>query len=452
MNRFRKCLPVLTIFLLALLVRIVYNLTTGHNYIPKDDAALYNNLALGMLAQHCYCFIAIHHANISRAPLWPFVIAAIYFFTGAHELYPRLFYCVLGSGTCILVYLFARDLFGKRVAFFTGIIAAVYTGMFLFDGWLFSESLYTFFSTALVYSLYRAQRAITLLNMDIKGRFRQTWRCAGRYIVTGGICLGLASLTRPNGPVLFGLIVLWGVFIVLTHVITWRNGAWTVLVIIGIALVLIAPWTYRNYRVAHAFIPVALGGGDVLVGAYNDTVLTNVPNTGPGFWVSKELVRPPVDTLSHDDWHYTPQDDKADTAHALHWIATHLQDMPYLLAWHLIHMWSPYTFEPALPIIEHSQWLSSQIVFALMYLMSIPVFLLAAFGLIVTWKFHRRDLLAVYVVIALTIAQNMAFYANIRFRAPIEPMLVLLVGGVLWWLARLRSSKHWMQPVQPVRQ
>ena len=96
MNRFRKCLPVLTVFLLALLVRIVYNLTTGHNYIPKDDAALYNNLALGMLAQHCYCFIAIHHANISRAPLWPFVIAAIYF-TGPHELYSRLFYCVLGS-------------------------------------------------------------------------------------------------------------------------------------------------------------------------------------------------------------------------------------------------------------------------------------------------------------------------------------------------------------------
>jgi 4-amino-4-deoxy-L-arabinose transferase-like glycosyltransferase len=452
MKRYTHYFPVPSVFLLALCVRLVYNFTTGHNYIVKDDAALYNNLALGMLQQHCYCLVNIPHSNISRAPLWPLVIATIYFFTGRHELYPRLFYAMLGSGTCILVYLFARDLFGRRVALVAGLLAAIYTGLFLFDGWLFSESLYTFLSTLLVYSLYRVQHVLcgTLGQENIGyGSFRVVWRHTRGYLITAGVCLALASLTRPNGPVLFGLIALWSLGLVLMKRVSWRNGLYNALVLVGIAVVLIAPWTYRNYRVAHAFIPIAVGGGEVLVGAYNDTVLTNVPNTGPGFWVSKDLVRPPVHTLSHDDWRYTARDDKADIAQALHWIRTHPQDLPYLFGWHFLHLWSPYTFEPALPVIEHFDWLSSQIIWYMMFAMAIPVFLLAALGVLVTWKQYRGELLAVYLVVALTIAQNIAFYANIRFRAPMEPFLVLLVGGACWWFAsRFVRARHTQPPSQ----
>ncbi len=295
-----------TIFALAFLVRIVYNLTAGHNYIPKDDAALYNNLAQGLLAQHCYCLVNIPHANVSRAPLWPMIIASIYFFTGVHDIYPRLFYCVLGSGTCLLVYLFAKSLFGKRVALYTGVLAAIYTGLFLNDGWLFSEALYTFLVTLLVYTLYCLQRCSSQsASHNIaspNGDRRWVW-----LLVASGLALGLASLTRPNGPLLFSLVALWGVFAVVTKSMTARNALILVIVIGAIALVLIAPWTYRNYRVTGAFIPVALGAGDVLVGAYNDTVLQNSEG-GPGFWVSRDLVRPPVSVRGHDDWQYTVQD------------------------------------------------------------------------------------------------------------------------------------------------
>ncbi len=67
-------------------------------------------------------------------------------------------------------------------------------------------------------------------------------------------------------------------------------------------------------------------------------------------------------------------------------------------------------------------------------LMSFPVFFLAAFGLVATWKRKKNQLVVVYLVIALTIAVNVAFYGSPRYRAPIEPLLVLLVGGALWWL------------------
>lgn len=425
--------PLLGVFSLAFLVRLAYNLTAGHNYIPKDDAALYNNLAQGLLVQHCYCLINIPHANVSRAPLWPIIIAIIYAFTGVHDIYPRLFYCFLGSGTCLLVYFFARSLFGRRIALFTGFLAAVYTGLFLNDGWLFSESLYTFLVTALTYSLFLLQTTLSRRSTDkeiaySRKNIKQRW-----LLVCGGLALGLASLTRPNGPLLFSLVVLWGLLLVLTKLATVQAALRAVLVIGCIALALILPWTYRNYRVTHAFIPVALGAGDVLVGAYNDTVLQNTEG-GVGFWVSRDLVRPPISVRGHDDWHYTAQDEKRDTDHALQWMTTHLRDLPYLWGWHFLHMWSPYTLEPALSIKEYPERVSSQIISIMMYVMAIPVFVLAATGLVATWQHWKRQLVVVYLMLAFTVAQNIAFYANMRFRAPIEPLLVLLVGGTLWWL------------------
>jgi hypothetical protein len=63
----------------------------------------------------------------------------------------------------------------------------------------------------------------------------------------------------------------------------------------------------------------------------------------------------------------------------------------------------------------------------------IPVFILAFVGLAVTlWKW--RELLFLYAIIALTIAQALIFYGSARFRAPIEPILIILASGTIWWL------------------
>src|SRR5260370_29481543 len=66
--------------------------------------------------------------------------------------------------------------------------------------------------------------------------------------------------------------------------------------------------------------------------------------------------------------------------------------------------------------------------------MSIPVFILAAFGLVVTWRRKWRQLMFIYLVIGLTIGECLIFYGSSRFRAPIEPMLVILLSGGIWWV------------------
>ena len=134
MKRVKPWLPAVGIFSLALIVRIVYNMTVAHGYVPRFDAAIYEDLAKRIISDHCYCWTA-QHATTFRPPLWPFIIAGIYSIFGQHNTYIRLFACFLGAGTSVFVYLFARDIFGKRIALVTGVIAAIYTGLFIWDGW-----------------------------------------------------------------------------------------------------------------------------------------------------------------------------------------------------------------------------------------------------------------------------------------------------------------------------
>ena len=425
MKRLKEYSPVMCIFCLALVVRVVYNVTVAGNYTPIYDAALYNNIARNIVDEHCFC-LASYHSTVSRPPLWPLIMAVIYFIMGKHELLARFFYCFLGSGTCVLIYIFAKDLFGRRIALLSGVIAAVYTGLFIYDGWLYTESLYTFCLLMFTYSLYRLQR--TPPGGDLAGRSRfSTLLKYRRWAILCGIFLGFVVLTRPNGLILLSLPYIWAVILVVAKVTPPRAVVGNVLIITCITVLMVAPWTYRNSKVSHAFVPVSTGMGEVLLGSYNDIILNGDPLVR-GMW------RPPPGSLNHDVSSYTPANDKVDTLRALDWIRTHLSAMPYILSLHFINTWKPYTYSHGLPFEEFPRRTASRVMFSLIPIMAIPVFLLAASGLLVTWKRRKDQLLVVYLILIMTILMNVVSYGDMRFRAPIEPFLVLLAGGFVWWL------------------
>jgi hypothetical protein len=158
----------------------------------------------------------------------------------------------------------------------------------------------------------------------------------------------------------------------------------SVVLIAVLAVAFVAPWTVRNYVVAHAFIPVETGLGEVLLGSYNDGVTGGGP--GPlGNWL------PPQGALNHDNVRYTPAMDREDTLHALSWMTAHPAHVPYLWALHLGQMWLPYTPSYGLPIEEYRHRLSSRVVWTLINLESVPIFLLAATGLLLTWRRRKGE-------------------------------------------------------------
>lgn len=401
-----KYIPVLSIFCIALLVRIIYNATVAHGYIPEFDANYYNTIALNLNSEHCFCLIP-YVQETGRAPLWPFIMAIIYAVTGPSNAYSRLFLCFLGSGTCVLTYLFARDIFNKRIALVVGIIAAVYPGLFIYDGWLYTESVYTFFTMGFAYSLFQLQRNSQM-----------------RWMITCGICLACASLTRPNGISLLALVLIWAVFMLRSRTLSWRTLVQGGLVITFLTFGLIAPWTIRNYNQDHRFILVATGGGAVMAGSYNDAAVTSTRFGYVGMWLPIDFIQPRP----------TDGSDQALTAYAYQWMRTHKVQTLFLFSQHFINMWRPYTSEEGLPALEFPDRLSSHVVWDLMNITPILIILLAAFGLVVTLRTKWKDLLIPYLIIGLTIVLCIILYGSSRFRAPIEPLLVLLTGGAIWWL------------------
>jgi len=423
MKRLQPYAPAIGIFCLALLVRLAYNLTVARGYYPAFDARYYDTIAKNLLSAHCFCLTTGRTLTptTDRAPLWPFIITIIYAITGPKNFYARLFFCLLDAGGCVIIYLYARDIFNKRIGLIAGVLAALYTGLFIYTGWLYTEALYTFFLLAFAYTLYLLQRT---------GKLRWAW--------LSGLCLALASLARPNGFFMLGMLCVWAIIMIRARMIPWRTVIKAVLLITLITAGLIAPWTVRNYRIAHIFIPVATGSGVVLAGVYNDTALTDPALLG--MWVPGNLIRPPIPHHAHPSY----MGEKENQAYALNWARTHLSSMPYLLSLHFINTWKPYTSEEGLPVREFPDRTSSKIVWDLMQYMPIVVIALAALGLAVTWR-KWKELLIIYLILLLTIAQNIVFYGSMRFRAPIEPMLVILAAGAIGWFVykeagTLRSS------------
>lgn len=420
MQQIKPFVPATLLFGLALLVRVLYNLSVARAYYPMYDSLAYQSIGFHVIDEHCFCL----HPSITtlyRPPLWPWLIAGLSLIFGRADIYDRLFLCGLGAGTCVLIYLLARDLFDRRIGLIAGLMACIYPALYLYDGWLYTESLYTFLLTAICYCMLRIQRDA--------GQHRRLWLvCAA--------LLALLSLTRPNGIIVLALVVVWALIMnwrKLLHSRALINAALAALIVV----LLVAPWTWRNYLVSHSIVPVATGDGTVLLGAYNDIALTPAH---PGDWINplrttpqdKQVLQPfPLYTCNASC--EVAREDVSKIA-AEQWIKTHLSSMPRLLGYHLRKFWTPYTSEADLPMERFPTQRSSQIVHAMSMTFPLAIFLLAALGLIATLKRFRRELFFAYLVILATLGQALVYYGSSRFRAPIEPLLILLAAGGIWWL------------------
>ena len=414
MKRLQPLIPAISIFCLALVVRIIYNDVVASNYVLVGDARNYNAIALYILSSHCFC---LHPPapTVDRTPLWPAIIASIYAILGINNYFVRIFLCILDAGTCVFIYLFARDLFGRRIGVITGLAAAVYPQLYMYVDWLYSETLYIFLLFAFCYALLRLQRT--------------SWQ---RWMVVSGVLLGLLALARPNGLLVFGPFILWMVILGWKKILSWRAVARSALIITLIMLIFVVPWTIRNYAVSHAFIPVATGEGTILIGSYNNEVVSNPLVYGK--WVNPNTASPSLGQRYHyADWQgpRVQLEREADFKHAAEaWIRGHISELPFLFKYHFLRMWSAVPDEVYFPGDRGSQ-------FFLSMAEAFPIFIytLAAFGLLVSWK-RWRELLFVYFMCLLVIAQCILFYGSARLSSPIQPMVLILAAGGVWWLTR----------------
>lgn len=399
------------VFTLALVVRVAYNLTLVSNYVPLHDAAQYDFLGHHLLQWHCYCLYAPGHPNTERSPLYPMFLAVVYLVSGYNSLHARLALSVVGSLTCVLTAAIGRDLFGRRAALLAGLIAATYPQLFIWDGFMYSESFAMFLFTACCLVVMRVVR-----------------RPVGWSWLLAGAALGLAALARPNGIYAWIAVVVWAVVAVRARMMTARSA------LLGVALftlgcaALLAPWTIRNIgATGGAFVPFTTNSGAVLAGAYNDAAYSSPGDQGG--WVNALLIpseAPVLRAFPVDCW--GPCEvrlNDAGTRLGLHWLSTHLRDMPLMLVYRMRQLWTP-----ASPVGEAG--MPRGRAFAVLY--PTLVLALAAIGALALVR-RWRDALVPALFAATVVGGALLFYGSPRMRSPMEPLLVVAATGGLLWLA-----------------
>ncbi|WP_052888143.1 ArnT family glycosyltransferase [Thermogemmatispora carboxidivorans] len=430
MRRLPALFPVLVVGGLALTVRVIYNLTVAAAYVPLFDARSYEQIALHLLQEHCFCehpFVP----TVYRAPLWPALIACIYAVFGQHNLLVRFFLSLVGAGTCLLLFYFVRDLYGKRMGLLAGLFAAIYPELYIYDGWLYSESITIFLLLSLCYILYRlTTRKTTLFSWCL---------CA--------IVLALLVLARPNGLLACGIFLCWLVLALKQHWLCWWSR-WQLVgraCLVGVlTLFILTPWTLRNYRVGHSFLPVATGDGTVLLGAYNDLALTTPGYVGS--WINPRLAAPALaaryPAICSASCELEREEDFKRGAWL--WMERHPGSLPFLLAMHFWNLWQPETVEGDLPTIRFPSAPGALAVVLMMRSFPLLVFALALLGVGTIWG-RWRLWLPVLLAVAFTIGQSLVFYGSPRMRAPIEPLLIVLASAAIARWAE-RWSRNQDQP------
>lgn len=237
------------VFFLALLVRIFFILSVSPAPL-ENDAAEYNTLGI-FLSQGKGYVNASGEPTAYRPPIYPLFLCSIYYTVGYNLLLVRLIQAFMGAGICVFVYLIAKRIFDEKVAILSAISCCIYPPLVVDVSQIMSETLFTFF---LILGIW--------LTITREG--------SGNLFLTG-LIFSLALLTRPFLIFFLPLLCFW---MILRH--KYDSPKKIVILIAGI-LIILMPWTIRNYYKLHAFVPFANVGGLTL---YNSYI---VPEKGFGY-------------------------------------------------------------------------------------------------------------------------------------------------------------------------
>jgi 4-amino-4-deoxy-L-arabinose transferase-like glycosyltransferase len=229
----------LLLFLLALVIRLLYNFILLSPTVRNWDAADYDILALRLAQGHGFFYVD-GVLTASRPPLFPMLIAFFYLLFGRSLIVTAMIQAVIGALAAPLAAIYTRQVTQKPGAgLLAGIIFSIYPAFVDVGSTLLSEPL----TIVLVLA--------TGVVLEY-GRGKSVWVSA-----LAGVFLGLVVLSHPNLVLLLVLFplryLLWGE--------SWRKALGSLLIAGAAVVLVIAPWTIRNYQVFHQPVFISTQGG-----------------------------------------------------------------------------------------------------------------------------------------------------------------------------------------------
>lgn len=321
---------------------------------------------------------------VYNPPLYPIFIATCLSLFGDNQASVKIAQIFVDSLTMIMIYCMMKEIFDVETALLSAGLFSLYPFSTYLTISLASEPFFTFLLTGFVLSSVYAVRST------------KWWH----YCVTG-ILLGLATLTR--GATQF-VPLMYPVMLILLR----KRGVGTIVcyAVLCLSFVLvILPWTVRNYLVLDDFIPIATSGGIVVLMGSSEEFL--IIDGKPAMF--QRHVPPVGGKPSQNDKFYTRVGLKIHMAH--------LQTDPLGFMTFMIkkfgRMW--YATESGK---NHS----------LIFLSQLPIYVFAVIGMILAWLKNKTSAWIPLCLIAYFIALHWLSLPLFRYMIPIMPYVIGLAA------------------------
>lgn len=323
----RFIIGVLALAAFALVVRITWVASTWGTFQLGADARLY--YVSGHLLADGHGFASpgewlLHHRLTPSAfhtPLYPIFLGVLTKVGIGTVNGQRLASCLVGTATVVVIAFAARHVAGERAGLVAAAIAAVYPGLWIYDGTHESESVEALIYATVVLLAYR------FLSRPTVGR-----------VVLLGMAVGAAILGRTEAALLVPVLCIPAVRS-RRFEMSKRDRA-TRLVAIGLATIALPlPWVVRNLTVFDHPEVLSSGAGYVLAYGSCDATFH-----GPwlGWWAAGCLPRGDIELRSNQD---ESDQETALRRHALSYVESHLSRVPVVMAARLGRVFGVYRVE-----------------------------------------------------------------------------------------------------------
>ncbi|MFH1279808.1 MAG: glycosyltransferase family 39 protein [Candidatus Eisenbacteria bacterium] len=417
------------ILLLALALRLVPFFLTL-DYQPRYDETRYLKIAENLAAGEGFGLNAV---RASRPPLYPFFLYGIQRIFGEGMIAIRL-----GQIAISLVIVWAAMILGRRVGdlrtgVYAGLAVAVYPEFVAFPILAFSENLYVPFLIIALALLVSPGGSVP-----------------HRSIVAAGCFLGLSALSRSIAlPIT--LFLAGGMFV--SGIRRGRLPIFRVALLLATTLLVILPWTIRNYRVLGSFVLIDSDSALTLYSGNNPYIpdwFAEGPATrravpeGEQFW--RDNLPPPgvgPEGMRHAFFRkLTLQYWKEHPGMA---VRKSVLKLAKYIGEGSTGIRQVFADEEKLAVLP--AWLTILNVFTVM--VSMLAFTGAAVALVANraWKSEGKALLFAFLLVNLIV--HTLVYANARYRVPILPVLFILSVRVLLcrrsvWNVFRRQTGGWV--------
>ncbi len=383
--------------LLSLSFSLVVYPRIEYSFHAQQDADRYGEIGRNFYEGNGFRFTDAEMSTVSRGPIYPLMIAALcWVFRGYSVLSIQVLQAFILGGSVLFVFFVTRQLSTLAVARWAAFFIAFNPIFMWYSARIWTETLLT------IMILFVAYRLVRFFNIPT------FWRA-----LFLGMVVGITSLIR-SGVILF---IPFLIIICLSR-FKWKEAKYLFVSFLCV-IIIILPWSVRNYRVTKEFIPVqTTAASNFIVGKAIAQDFTKYPLS---FSQSMERATSEIgDTLDNADISPLDAEEAVGEAYLRNMIIREVWNNPKILfqkiSAQVFTFW--YLAESPLKSI-------------LILIVQLPIILSAIAGIIFMGR-RKQKLFPLLSIIVYWWGIAVCFIAHARIAVPIVPLVIILaVIGLL---------------------